>query len=135
MNCAKGVAALPTILIIAMVILLVGIGISSSGFIEGLSSFGELENKKALFAAESGAKDAFERIVKNKNCNVGASPTCLNYSLSVGDGTASIAISGSDIKTIISSGTVNNIIAKIKVIVSFDQYGKATQTSWQQITD
>ncbi len=133
-RCDKGVAALPTILIIAMVILLVGIGIASSGFIENLSSFGELENKKALFTAESGARDAFKRIVRDKNCNSGT-PTCLSYSLIVGDGTASVSITGGDVKTIISIGNVNNKISKIQVVVSFDTYGKATQTSWQQITD
>lgn len=134
-NQNKGVAALPTILIIAMVILLVGIGIASSGFVENLSSFGELENKKALFTAESGARDAFKRIIRDKRCNTGGSPSCSSYTLAVGDGTASITVSGDDVKTIISVGDMNNKIAKIQVIVSFDSYGKATQTSWQQITD
>lgn len=134
-RCDRGIAALPTILIIAMVILLVGIGIASSGFVENLSSFGELENKKALFTAESGARDAFKRIVRDKNCNSGGTPTCLSYSLIVGDGTASVSITGEDIKTIISVGNVNNKISKIQVVVSFNVYGKATQTSWQQITN
>ncbi len=131
----KGVAALPIISIIAMVILLAAIGAAGSGFIEGLISYGELENKKALFAAEAGAKDAFKRIARDRNCNSGGSPTCDNYSIGVSDATSSITVSGDNPKTIVSSGQIENIIAKIQVTVSFDANGKAIQTSWRQITD
>lgn len=134
-KCQKGIAALPVISIIAMVILLAALGAAGSGFIEGLISYGELENKKALFAAEAGAKDAFKRIARNKNCNQPPSPTCDSYALSVGDATSSIIVSGNNPKTIISSGQIENIIAKIEVIVSFDSNNKATQTSWRQITE
>ena len=131
----KGVAALPIISIIAMVILLAAIGAAGSGFIEGLISYGELENKQALFAAEAGAKDAFKRIARDRNCNSGGSPTCDNYFLSTGAATSSITISGDNPKTIISSGQIENIIVKIQLVVLFDSNGKAIQTSWQQITD
>lgn len=134
-KCQKGVAALPIISIIAMVILLAALGAAGSGFIEGLISYGELENKQALFAAEAGAKDAFKRVARNRNCNLGGTPTCADYSLSVGNTTSSIIISGDNPKTIVSSGQVENIIAKIQVIISFDSNGKAIQTSWRQITD
>lgn len=133
-NC-KGIAALPVIMIIATVILLAAVGVAGSGFIEGLISYGELENKQALFAAEAGAKDAFKRIGRDRNCNLGGSPTCANYSLGVGNATSSIVISGDNPKTIISSGQVENIISKIQVIVSFDSNSKTIQTSWRQITD
>ncbi|MBI4993400.1 hypothetical protein HZC33_00350 [Candidatus Wolfebacteria bacterium] len=131
----SGVAALPTIVIISMIILVVGIGVASSGFVEGLSSFGELENKKALFAAEAGAMDAFKRIGKNINCNSGGTPNCSNYSLIIGDATAMVSVSGSGVKTIISNGQVGFKKAKIQVIVSIDANGKITQTSWQQLTN
>jgi Tfp pilus assembly protein PilX len=133
--CCRGVAALPVISIIAMLILLAAIGAAGSGFIEGLISYSELENKQALFAAEAGAKDAFKRIVRNKNCNQPPTPTCDSYTLSVGSAASSITVSGDNPKTIISSGQVENIIAKIEVIISFDSNNKAEQTSWRQITD
>ena len=134
-NCSKGVAALPIISIIAMVILLAALGAAGSGFIEGLISYGELENKQALFAAEAGAKDAFKRVARDRNCNLGGTPTCADYSLSVGNATSSITVSGDNPKTIVSSGQIENIITKIQLIVSFDSNNKATQTSWRQITD
>ena len=131
----KGVAALPVITIIAMVILLAALGAAGSGFIEGLISYSELENKKALFAAEAGAKDAFKRVARDRNCNLGGTPTCANYFLGIGDATSSIIISGDNPKTIISSGQMENIIIKIQLIISFDSNNKAIQTSWRQITD
>lgn len=132
----KGVAALPTIILIAMVILLAAVGVASSGFIEGLISYGELESKKTLFAAEVGARDAFERVVRNKRCNIDASPSCSNYSLDVGDAIASIVVSGSgSARTIVSTGQIGVVKSKIQVEISFDANDKAVQTSWRQITN
>jgi GxxExxY protein len=129
----KGVAALPAIMVIAMVILLVGVGISSTGFIENLSSYGELENKKALAAAEAGAQDAFEKLVRNRSC----SGNCANYTLEVGDADADVEISNNDAnsKKIVSTGRVGFKRVKIQVIVSFDANNEASSTSWQEITD
>jgi hypothetical protein len=133
-KCQKGVAALPAIIVIAMVILLVGVGISSTGFIENLSSYGELENKKALAAAEAGAADGFERLVRNRSCG-GSCPN--NYTIVVGDADADVVISDdtASTKKIISTGRVGFKRVKIQVIVSFDANGKATQDSWQEIVD
>ncbi|MBI5306574.1 hypothetical protein HZB04_03250 [Candidatus Wolfebacteria bacterium] len=130
-----GVAALPTIIIISMIILLIGVGAASSGFIEGLGSFGELESKKALLAAEAGAMDAFKRIGKNIFCNTGGTPDCSSYSLAIGGATATISVSGTNSKTIISTGQVGFKKSKIQVVVSIDANGKITQTSWQQLTN
>ncbi len=129
-----GVAALPAIIVIAMVILLVGVGISSTGFIENLSSYGELENKKALAAAETGAADGFERLVRNRNCG-GSCPN--NYTIVVGDADADVVISDdtASTKKIVSTGRVGFKRVKIQVIVSFNANGKATQDLWQEITN
>lgn len=132
----KGIAALPTIVIISMIILLAGVGISASGLVENLISYGELEGKNALFAAEAGGRDAFERAVRNKDCNNGVPPLCSSYSISVGDATADVTVSGSNPKTIISIGQDGFQKAKIQVVVSYDAVtNKATQTSWKQLTD
>ena len=130
----NGVAALPAIIVIAMVILLVGVGISSTGFIENLSSYGELENKKALAAAEAGASDAFERLVRNKNCNSGTLPTCQNYLMLINNVNVNIEITDADTEKIITSiGQIGFKKVKIQVIISFDINGKATQKSWKEI--
>lgn len=135
LHCVKGVAALPTIIVVSMIILLIGVGLTSSGFIEGLGSFGELESKKSLFAAEAGAMDAFKRISRNTACNTGGSPDCSNYNLAIGDATATISVSGANTKTIISIGQVGLKKSKIQVLVSIGADGKITQTSWQQLTN
>lgn len=130
---SKAVAALPTIIIVAMIILLASIGAASSGFVENLISYSELESKKALFAAEAGAKDAFKRIGRNKDCNVGGSATCASYSIAVGDATSTITVSGANNKTILSSGQVGNIEVKIQVETYFDANNKLIQSTWKQI--
>ena len=132
-NSNNGAAALPTIIIIAMIILLAGIGAASSGFVENLISYSELESKKALFAAEAGAKDAFKRIGRNKNCNTDAPITCAGYSINVGDATSTITVSGGDNKTILSSGQVGSIEVRIQVEIYFDQNNKVIQSSWKQL--
>lgn len=129
----NGVAALPTIIIIAMIILLASIGAASSGFVENLISYSELESKKALFAAEAGAKDAFKRIGRNKDCNIGGSSTCASYSIAVGDATSTITVSGTNNKTILSSGQVGNIEVRIQVEAYLDQNNKLIQSSWKQL--
>ena len=129
----NGVAALPTIIIVAMIILLASIGAASSGFVENLISYSELESKKALFAAEAGAKDAFKRIGRNKDCNIGGSSTCASYSIAVGDATSTITVSGTNNKTILSSGQVGNIEVRIQVEAYLDQNNKLIQSSWKQL--
>lgn len=126
----KGVMALPSIIVISLLVLIAGIGIASSGFFENMMSYGDVNSKKALVYAEAGAEDAFERLVKNKNCS------CSSYSLNFSDGGAAITVSGgaSD-KTIISDGTVSGKKRKVQVGVSFDANDKASQTSWQEIAN
>lgn len=128
-------AALPVILVISLVVLVIAMGIASSSYIENWGTYTEAENKKAIFAAEAGARDAYKRITKNTNCNSGGSPDCSSYTLAVGDATATITVSGGGSKTILSVGKINNVQVKIQVGVSVDSNNKATQTSWQQLSN
>lgn len=121
---------MPSIIMISFLVLIAGIGIASSGFFENMMSYGDVNSKKALVYAEAGAEDAFERLVKNKNCS------CSSYSLSFSDGSAAIAVSGgASSKTVVSEGTVNGKKRKVQVTVSFDANDEATQTGWQEIVD
>ena len=126
----SGVMALPSIIVISLLILIAGIGIASSGFFENMMSYGDVNSKKSLVYAEAGAEDAFERLVKNKNCS------CSSYTLNFDNGSAAIAVSGdASSKTIVSEGAVSDKKRKVQVVVSFDANDKATQISWQEITN
>ncbi len=132
---SRGVAALPVIVVISLIVLVIAVGISSSSYIENWGTYTEAENKKASFAAEAGAHDAYKRITKNTSCNTGGSPDCSSYTLSVADATATITVSGGSSKTILSIGKVSNVQVKIQVGVSVDADNKVTQTSWQQLNN
>ena len=98
----SGIAALTTVVIIALIVLVAGIGISESGFVETLLTSGEKESREAFYAAEAGAHDALTRITRNKDCNNGVNPPCSSYSFSAGDASVSVTVSGaSSPKTIL----------------------------------
>ncbi len=135
----EGVIALPAIILMSGLILIAGLGIASSSFLENAMSYDDADSQKALAAAEAGARDAFLRLVKNKLCNQGGTPPCLAYALSFTDttatSTAAITVTGVNPKTILSTGSVNGKIRVVQVVVAFDSNNKATQTSWREITD
>lgn len=132
---ARGVMALPSIIMISLFVLVAGIGLASSGFFESIMGYGDSDGRKALFVAEAGAEDAFQRVVRNRLCNEGGIPSCTSYAFSAGEGTATVGVAGTNPKTIVSSGVVRGAQRSVQVVVSFDALEKATQTSWQEITN
>lgn len=124
----NGIAAIPTVIVISAIILIAGLGIAGSGFVESLVSFGDYESKRALYVAEAGAQDAFKKLVRDKNCSC-------NYTLTLDSGTAAITVSGTNPKTITSLGEVGSKKRRIKVVVSYDTNDKATYTEWKEIID
>lgn len=136
-NGRQGLMALPSIMVIAVLVFVAGIGLAGSGFFENMMGFADADAKRALFAAEAGVEDAFNRVVKNKKCNSGGTPPCSNYSLPAGEGTAQISVSdtGGSQKTILSTGTVRGKQKKIRAVVNFDANNKATLESWEEIVD
>lgn len=124
----QGVAALPVIIMIAMIIVIAGLGIAGRGFIEALVSFGDYESKRALYVADAGAQDAFKRLARNKNCSC-------TYDLAIDSGVAKIMVTGTNPKTILSLGELGNKKRKIQVTVSWDTNDKATYTGWKEVTD
>ncbi|MBI2515227.1 hypothetical protein HYV91_03585 [Candidatus Wolfebacteria bacterium] len=129
----RGVVALPAIILISLLVLVAGLGISSSGFLEGSMSFNDAEGKKALLIAEAGAEDAFMRVARNKLCNEGGLPDCSAYALSLLGGVASVAVSGSNPKTITSEGAIGAKKRTVQIEISFDSVNQASQTSWKEI--
>ena len=48
----KGIAAIVTVIVIALIVLIAGIGISQTGFVETALTSGEKESRKAFYAAD-----------------------------------------------------------------------------------
>lgn len=152
MNEKKGIATLPMVIIIGMVTLITVVGITKIAFNELGNSQNSSESSKALFYAESGARDALVKIARNKNytCSLddcylidfvanGCSNNteCAKVSVSSGLGTSL------DPKIIISKGVMRSSVRKVEVRVFLDggttnpslQNGEITNTSWIELTD
>ena len=80
--------------------------------------------QETLAVAEAGADNAILRFLRN--------PSYTGETLTVGDGTATITVSGSSTKTIDSTGQVGSIIRKIRVVGNYTG-NTFTITSWTQI--
>lgn len=78
----------------------------------------------SLDIAESGAETAMIRLLRDVNYTGEALP--------VGGGQAVITVSGTNPKTIISKGTLNNFTRTIRVIVDTSN-NVLTVTSWKEI--
>jgi flagellar basal body-associated protein FliL len=128
-----GIAALPMVIMIAVLAVVIGVGVGGSAFLESLLSSGDYESKQALYAAEAGASDAFKRVVRNKRCNEGGTPVCDSFTVTVGSGSAAVTVSGTNPKTILSVGTAGRKRRTVQVTISYDANNKATQTEWKEI--
>jgi len=126
---SKGAIALPTILMLASILLAIGLAInlSSNNKIETIKN-----NENALSAfylSEAGIKDALIKIARNKNY-------CTNYTLQTSKGSADIVFDGSPPPNqiiITSTGVSDNNTKKIHASYNIDNNGKLTQLSWQEI--
>lgn len=149
-NSMRGLAALPTIVIIGVIVLLIAVALVSSGLIENAISFGHYQSQQAYLTADLGAQDAIMRISRNKDF------TSAGYAITAGSGVANITISGTSTKTIISEGVYSNKTRKIQVVVNVGVcnggtsdgnactvhsdcpsggcgFGKVKQVSWEEV--
>ncbi len=131
----KGIAALITVTVIALIVLIAGIGISQTGFVENALTSGEEGSRQAFYGAEAGIHDALMRITRNKDCNNGVNPSCSSYSFSVGDVLVGVTVNGASTpKTIIAIGTEGNKTRTIQAIATIDSTtNKVTITSWSEV--
>ena len=148
----RGIATLPTVMVIGMMALAVVVSITAITLNELLISRGQAQSSKALFYAESGARDALTRIARNKNYSCitvdcysidftldGCSKNtdCAKVSVSAGIGTTN------DPKIITSKGVVDVSSRKMQVSVLLDygtdvvadQNGEITSASWTELTN
>ncbi|MFI5265402.1 MAG: hypothetical protein ACHQT7_01515, partial [Candidatus Levyibacteriota bacterium] len=74
--------------------------------------------------AESGAETAMLKLLRN--------PSYTGETLTVGAGTDTITITGTNPKTIVSTGTLNNFTRSVQVTVDTSN-NVLTVTSWKQL--
>lgn len=82
------------------------------------------QGSNAYNIAESGAETAMIKLVRN--------PNYTGETLSVGGGEAVITITGTNPKTIVSQGTLNNFTRSIQVVVDTSN-NTITATSWKEL--
>lgn len=140
----RGVASLPTIIALTVIILAIGIGITSLALTESLISAGQKQSSQALFYAEAGARDALIKIARNKKYECPAAD-CYSIPFTAGgcttnEGCARVSVSagaGSQVspKIITSAGVVRSNTKKLQITVVFDTNidGEIATSTWQEI--
>ncbi len=131
----KGIAALPTILIITLILVEISMTLAFLSYHLGWIETKEAKLKKTLYFAETGIYDSISKIERNLNF------TCSSSTISFGNNQeAEVTVlkdspsNGQD--TIISIGKYENIQKKIKAIVDIDQQsGKVSISSWKEQID
>lgn len=143
-NLQQGVASLPTIIALTVIILAVGVGITSLALTESLISAGQKQSSQALLYAEAGARDALVKIARNKKYEC-ATTDCYSIDFaangcSSSEGCAKVSVSagtGSQIspKVITSTGTMRGNSKKIQVSVIYDddENGEIASATWREI--
>ena len=151
-NKKKGMATLPTIMVLGMITLAIAVSITSIAFNESLTSQGSSQSSRALSYAEAGARDALLKISLNKDYSC-TSTDCYSIdfttdgcSLISGCAKVSVSADPGDVlspKLITSKGIVNLSMRTIEVRVVLDegtnvpelQHGLITSTTWKEKLD
>lgn len=131
---------MPTIIALTVIILAMGVGITSLALTESLISAGQKQSSQAFLYAEAGARDALVKIARNKNYADCYSIPFATNGCTDDTGCAIISVSAGvgsegDPKIIISKGQVRNNIKKLQVNVIFDSSsnGEIATTTWQEL--
>ncbi|GEM_PF-1123593 len=144
----RGIATLPTVLALMILIVAVAIGITALSFTESLISAGQNNSAQALQYAEAGARDALQRITRNKTYSCTSTTSTYCYSVdfvtngcSLQAACAQVAVSAgagttSTPKVVTSTGIVGSNTRVMQVLVIFDTstYGQIATTTWTEIT-
>ncbi len=143
----RGIATLPTVMLLGIITLTVAISLATVSFSESFISQSSAQSSKALFYAEAGARDALVRIARNKNYTCATSdcyeiplvangcgasfPGCARISISAGAGTIG------DPKVITSKGLMQASVRTINVnvILDADAHGEIATTTWSESTN
>ncbi len=148
----RGIATLPIVMIIGAISIAITVGITSVVITESFIAQGSEQSSRALFYAESGARDALIKIARKKDytCNTTDCYT-IDYATNGcnnGNGCARVSVSeaaGTTVapKIITSKGIMKSSTHIIQVSVILDagttdpllQYGAVTSTAWTELTN
>lgn len=151
----RGIATLPTVMLLGIMALAVAVGITAIAFSESFISQGNSQSSRALFYAEAGARDALIKIARNKNytCSGAAPDYCYTIDFSTsgcstGNDCAKVAVSTGagttgDPKIVTSKGIMRSSIRTLQVSVvldngtsaAVDQQGVITGATWSEVTN
>ncbi len=132
----KGAVALSSILILAIILLITGLAMAFSEFTQNNIVYNQNKATDAFYAAESGAKDALQKIARNKDY------ATANYCLALGQNSSEINVVKLGAQTEITSKGISgsgNCAAsgsnykRIKVMLDIGAGGKATIASWEEL--
>lgn len=142
----SGVASLPTVLALTLLILASSIGVASWSFSESFGTYAQNESAKAYLYAEAGARDALLRLARNSKYSC-AAPGCYQLEItdsgcSTGTACAQVSVSSDDgsalsPKIVTSTGIAGNYQRKIQVSVFYDTNldGEIATTTWQELSN
>ena len=138
-NTSRGVATLPTVLVLGIMTLAVVVGITSVSLTESFISQGSAQSSKALFYAESGARDALIKIARDKTY-LCATTDCYTIDFStngcsLGNDCAKVKVTGSDTaKVVTSKGIMKASTRTLQVDVVINTDGEITSATWTELT-
>ena len=113
------------ILLVYMVIAMITTSMAVALVIINATSTSHVEQgDMALNTAESGAENALIRLIRT--------PNYTGETLTVGGGSATVTVSGSSDKTILSEGVIGGYERNVQVVVRF-LGGVMTILSWQEL--
>lgn len=130
----SGVMALSSILALSLILLALGLAMAFSGFIQNNITFNQDKATIAFYAAEAGAKDAMQKVVRNKNySNAG-------YTLALNGGSANVVVNkdvpAAERTEVLSTGVAGSNTKKIRIVLNTntdnDGNGKITIVSWEE---
>ncbi|MBW6441229.1 hypothetical protein K0B03_04375 [Patescibacteria group bacterium] len=125
----NGLVALPSIVILSLIMLTIGIAMSFSSFTQNTISFNSEITQRSYFVAESGIKDAMMKITRNKNYNI-------DYALQINADEAIVTFDTSipNQTKVTSTSTINNHTKKIEATLDVTSSGKVTILSWHELS-
>lgn len=130
-----GMASIPTIIVLMALIISAGALIASISISDNISVSDTNNSGRALNYAQLGAKDALERIARNKDYSGTYSIDTVSGGCSgIFSGCAAINVdSGSNPKIINVEGRKEDIKRKIQVKVNLDENGLILNYDWQEL--
>lgn len=142
----QGLATIPTVIALTILVLAVGIGITSLSLSESFVTLGQDYSTKALFYAEAGAKDALVKIARKKDYSCTAA-NCYSINMvtdgcSTNEGCARVSVSAGvgsagDPKIVTSTGQVKSSTRTVRVTIILDTslHGEIATASWQELNE